>query len=978
MAVVTRTVKPLGLRLTVACLLACTSVASTAAQSLTDARPRVAVDDDPAGTALRVLDEAGPPAFPVAIRIQLQAPLSLEAIEDRVALVAGRQIPVWLAIPAPATEPDLEPWRGTLRAILERQPSSLSMLEVIVDRTPSSVAAFAVQIAATEARARVATVRVALGGPAMTDPARRRDIYSADLAPYVDLLAIPEGARAAVEPWLQQLDPSAKLAVLSQAATDALSPRRVVDDVLTDFDTMVAVRAWRATDVSASALRGLSSMASLMLHPVSALDPVGVGLKLQVGPVDASTTIRHRVLLDTRTFSTYVAYWGEPAPARLSLSLTLPVVGVPVVYDILAGTGPAPLPYTRDQATGRVQVEAPLTGHPMLVDFNQGAEPLLTERSDVSAKRQLSVAEIIARHQQAQLAQDVLVKHYSATAVMRQFFRPSLADAGYNVVTENRYFVAGTAVEWEELSFSVNGSKWETDRPPFPLLQPEKVLSLPLQLRFDDGYTYTLKGNERIDGFECYVVQFEPRRHDGALYKGTVWIDQRTFARVRVQAIRGGLTAPVVSNEETLRYTHVATLADQPIFLFTEMSARQIVLVAGRNLLVEKGVTFSTFLLNDEGFDAARAAARASDHIMFRETDAGLRYYVKDGDTRVTNQRPTSQVKALAMGVYSDASYAFPLPIFGINYLNFSVGGSTETQLALLFGGVLAAGNIQRPTLGSPRLNASVDFFAIAVPSSDRVYGPEGELESARVLTWPLSTGLNLGWQATPFVRATLQYQIRFDAFVRDRTTAETFQPPVSGLTNGLGGAVEYRRGGYNILAGATWFARSHWAKWGETVSDDEAPFDVDATSRFAKYNVSVSKNVFVGPFQTIYVNAAWFGGHNLDRFVQYQFGMFDDTRIHGVPSSGVRFAELAMVRGSYSFNVFEQYRLDLFAEHAWGREQGPGPGWEPIPGVGAAVSFRAPWNTILRAEVGQSALPERYRGVRATTIQILLLKPMR
>ena len=61
---------------------------------------------------------------------------------------------------------------------------------------------------------------------------------------------------------------------------------------------------------------------------------------------------------------------------------------------------------------------------------------------------------------------------------------------------------------------------------------------------------------------------------------------------------------------------------------------------------------------------------------MFRETDAGLRHYVKEGDVRVISESQTSQVKAMAMGVYVDPSYAFPLPIFGINYLNFSLGGS--------------------------------------------------------------------------------------------------------------------------------------------------------------------------------------------------------------------------------------------------------------------------------------------------------------
>ena len=63
------------------------------------------------------------------------------------------------------------------------------------------------------------------------------------------------------------------------------------------------------------------------------------------------------------------------------------------------------------------------------------------------------------------------------------------------------------------------------------------------------------------------------------------------------------------------------------------------------------------------------------------------------------------------MGVTVDPSYAFPLPIFGINYLDFKFGGP-NSQLALLFAGVLAAGNIQRPKLGRTPLDASVDFFA--------------------------------------------------------------------------------------------------------------------------------------------------------------------------------------------------------------------------------------------------------------------------
>ena len=113
-------------------------------------------------------------------------------------------------------------------------------------------------------------------------------------------------------------------------------------------------------------------------------------------------------------------------------------------------------------------------------------------------------------------------------------------------------------------------------------------------------------------------------------------------------------------------------------------------------------------------------------------------------------------------------------------------------------------------------------------------------------------------------------------------------------------------------------------------------------------------------------------------------FLMFDDTRIHGVPSAGVRYGELAMARGQYSFNLLEQYRLDLFLDQAWGRVRAAGvPGvvevpWEPVTGVGAAFNLRVPGRTmILRGEVGKSFLQSRFDGLGSTTVQVMLLKPL-
>ena len=190
------------------------------------------------------------------------------------------------------------------------------------------------------------------------------------------------------------------------------------------------------------------------------------------------------------------------------------------------------------------------------------------------------------------------------------------------------------------------------------------------------------------------------------------------------------------------------------------------------------------------------------------------------------------------------------------------------------------------------------------------------------MLTWPLSTGLNVGWQYTPFQKLTAQYQFRFDGFVRDTTTSEDFTVPSSTVTNGLGASWEYRRGGYSLLLNGTRFRRATWQRVGRAFRPDGTLADSAGQRSYTKYSASLSRDFYFNVFHKIHLNGAWFGGSDLDRFAKYQFGMFDDTRIHGVPASGVRFGDLAMARGSYSLNIFEQYRLDLFLEQAWGRDR--------------------------------------------------------
>ena len=97
-------------------------------------------------------------------------------------------------------------------------------------------------------------------------------------------------------------------------------------------------------------------------------------------------------------------------------------------------------------------------------------------------------------------------------------------------------------------------------------------------------------------------------------FTGTVWIDKKTFARVRVQAVQGGLSAPVISNDETQHYSPIV-VGNRPVFLFSGLTARQILLIAGRNLLVEKSVFGDAEMLDQRLTELARVAPRPDGYI---------------------------------------------------------------------------------------------------------------------------------------------------------------------------------------------------------------------------------------------------------------------------------------------------------------------------------------------------------------------------
>ncbi|MEO5820138.1 MAG: hypothetical protein ABIT71_06495 [Vicinamibacteraceae bacterium] len=947
-------------------------------------RARIALDETLDAPIALLGEPRAADAVPVAARIvvshgALGDEAVLERLDARATALLARDVAVWLVIEsAPPAADAIEAWGASIAAVSNRFGTRVGWLELRFT-TPGDprLVAFALKRAAVDLHAVSANGRLLVGGPPAGDPVWLERVYAEDVASYVDGIAVPvassragAGAHAGAAAIAATRDPGGTIAMTGVEISEGT---QLVDAEVVRIGSPTTLASYHGADEALRlGLRSVAHVGDLIGPDVVRLEPAAASLTLS--PAIPLATL----VYDTTRFGTALIYAGTPEQiaqpnAALDVTITLRAAGTPSVRDPYTGTRRPPISTRRDPATNRTVVRVPIRQAPLVLDFGDGLADAVTERSDVTGRSELSVGEIVARHQQARAADDRALERHVVLARMEQHFRPTTTDPGFDVVTENRFFADRAGVEWEELSFSVNGTKWGADRPAFPLLQPEKVLSPPLDLRLDADYRYRLDGTETIDGAACYVVRFTPSAASTvkSLYRGTVWIDRETFRRRKLQAVQTGLAAPVVSNDETVRFTRAGEAGGRQIFLPIETVTRQIVLVAGRNILVEKTTRFSDYQLNPADFDARRLEARRSERVMYRDTDKGMRYYVKEGETRVVSDKATTSAKAMAIGTTIDPSFAFPLPILGINYLDFEFG-SPDSQLALLFGGVLVLGNIQRPKLLGP-IDGSVDFFAIAVPGSDSVYDAGGQRDAERVLTWPLSAGGNLGWQYTSYQKLLANYQFAFNAYLKDRTTAEDFVVPRTTITHGIGLGYEYRRGGYSVVTNGTWYGRQAWDAWGPAGAVTETP------RTYTKYSASVTKEIFLSLLTKARINAAYFGGRDLDRFSTYQFGLFDDTKIHGVPAAGVRYDELAMVRGSYSFNAFEQYRFDAFVDRGWGRLRGTGgTDWEGITGIGAAFNMRAPWNTIMRGEIGKSFLASRYRENGSVVAQILFLKPLK
>ena len=731
--------------------------ASTAAQPAPSSSPsspaaRIAIDetiDAPAVVLTEKRAAANAPSLAARITTTLEALADAPTaalLDARIAGLSARGHAVWLAVEtAPPTAESLEAWSAAVAAVSSRVGPRAGWLELtLTSPGEPRLVAFGLKRASVDLHAVAPAARLLAGGAAVGDAAWLERVYAEDVASYLDGLAAPAAVSpAAAAAAVAKHDASALVAIAGQAID---RPAALVDAELARLDAAVAMASYRGAP---AALRGglaaLAHIADLTSADVVRLDPAAASLALSPAPARAT------LVYDTTRFGTALVYARGAAAAAdvLEVAIVLRSAGAPIgPRSLHRREAPAARgeprrrhrPHDTARAAARRALRARLRRRSCR--RRQRAQRRRPARPSSRWPRSSPGTSRRAPPTIARSTGTSCRRGWSSTSGRR----PPIP--GFDVVTENRYFADRAGVEWEELSFSVNGTKWGPDRPAVPAApgregavaaaRPAARRRLSLSpRRHRDGRRRRLlrrsfHAQHDVDGEVALPRHGVDRSRDVPAPQAAGGADRPRRARGverRDGALRQGRHRRRPRHLPAHRNRHPADRAHRR----AQHPGREG--DALQRLRAQSG--------RPSRRDEPRRAAAIASCTATPTRACGTTSRKATRASSATRRRPAPRrwrsaprsIRRSASRCRSSASTT-----------STSSSASPDSQLALLFGGVLVLGNIQRPKLIGP-IDGSVDFFAIAVPGSDRVYDAGGSREAERVLTWPLSAGGNLGWQ---------------------------------------------------------------------------------------------------------------------------------------------------------------------------------------------------------------------------------------
>ncbi len=644
----------------------------------------------------------------------------------------------------------------------------------------------------------------------------------------------------------------------------------------------------------------------------------------------------------------------------------------------------------RELATGRSRsFDLPKSGTPRLslTTANGPLALVLTARekapeeatrasTDVTATRGLTVEEILARHQAWRAGRDARWTRFTAVNRTSYRFRLEGFPTSFELTFEGPFFYErGKGFDWAWQTAYVNGVRWKGKKiPELPLLQPEKVSELPLELTFNEAYRYVLDGEDTIGGVPCWVVAFEPSAgfKAKAIYSGKVYIGKADFSLRRVVAKQLNLTGEVQSVDETTDFAEVAAPDGGPALLQPVLTRGQSILrTFSRTTTLERTTELLEVVLDPADFAERKAASLAGDQVMVRDTEQGVRYLEKkkDGERVVVDDAKTSRLFGLG-GVFYDDSFDYPLPLLGLYYIDLDAG-KKKKQLQGFWGGPIFAGSYNDPNLFGTNLDLGLDAFANLIRGDDALFADGEKVDATTVKARSFAANLNVGYPISRHLKATATLGGAWRDYAGGEDADPSYRVPSDHFVTRLEGRLGWDLSGWTAIAKYSWNVRSEWEPWGY---EGNPEWD-EGKDQFRLFSVAVTKTFELPKFQRIDSGITYARASNADRFSKYQFGFFGGTSLRGFRSGSLRAEETVNAKLAYGIVAGKLVRLQLAYDHALVKDEAARLDWANFGGAGLSGQFPGPWSTLVQLEAGLPVVG-RSRGQTGFVVYLAFLKP--
>ena len=387
---------------------------------------------------------------------------------------------------------------------------------------------------------------------------------------------------------------------------------------------------------------------------------------------------------------------------------------------------------------------------------------------------------------------------------------------------------------------------------------------------------------------------------------------------------------------------------------------------------VQRRFTYRDFQVNGEGFEAARAAARASGSTMLKVTPEGARYFTKQSDgTRKIEEKPKSSGRALAAVVLVDPGLTPPVaPLGGLLYFDYNAFGK-GVQLNALTAILFNTASLAIPRgLGS--FDVSADATALLLKTTERpvVNGRLSDQDGVgrRFGKMGLELGRDLGLGFRLEGRGDFEYDDFGEGDIKYRTPG--YQLPPSGLTRigTLQGSWLFR--GFQLRAYHGWGKRPEG-----TYGLASAPQEVPEGGDFRRWGGSLGLDREVVPGFWLHGEAGWASGRAFDRFKALDVGGLGGVvRIAGIRSNAITADRLVYGKTSLAIPTGPNLRLSLSLEYARARSLDDQKTYG-MSGVGITGDLPGFWLfTAVRVDLGVGVQSD-IAGVRTVNGYVALLR---